>query len=84
MREALSGDPPGVLASEAGRLHNNLFVYPAMGSAIQGNQDNPRARSGAMNPHLMLDRSSGVSNKLPGLHIFGLTVLGEPRHPPRP
>jgi len=29
----------------------------------------------------LLGRSSAVSSKLPGLHILGLTVLGEPRHP---
>ena len=29
----------------------------------------------------LLGRSSAVSSKLPGLHVLGLTVLGEPRHP---
>jgi hypothetical protein len=29
----------------------------------------------------LLGRSRAVSSKLPGLHILGLTVLGEPRHP---
>ncbi len=29
----------------------------------------------------LLGRSRAVSSRLPGLHILGLTVLGEPRHP---
>ena len=29
----------------------------------------------------LLGRSSAVSSKLTGLHILGLTALGEPRHP---
>jgi hypothetical protein len=29
----------------------------------------------------LLGRSSAVSSLLPGLHILGLNVLGEPRHP---
>jgi len=61
-----SPDPVG---SEHDRWLTRLHEESSLTIAAWGNQGR------------LLGRSSAVSSKLPGLHILGLTVLGEPRHP---